>query len=127
MTHLLAVTLAGAAQTLVLPPHSLPPGAMQPQRTARGPVERRSVQSYFTALDYPPEAAGKAGRVQFTVTISPDGRVIGCTITRSSGSAALDATTCRIVERRARYAPAVDSNGNPEVGTIDQEMDWNAP
>jgi protein TonB len=112
---------------LVLPPHSLPPAALHPPSVLRGPQERAATQSYISPPDYPAEALGASGKVGFSLTIGPDGRVIGCAITRSSGSAALDGATCRLIERRARYVPAVDSDGNPVVGTIHQEVIWKAP
>ena len=63
----------------------------------------------------------------FVLTIDPSGRVIGCNITQSSGSPVLDAATCNIMRRRARYTPAMDSNGNPTAGTIEQQIEWNVP
>lgn len=38
----------------------------------------------------------------------------------------LDRATCQLIHRRARYTPAMDSNGNPAVGTIEQEIVWKA-
>jgi hypothetical protein len=35
--------------------------------------------------------------------------------------------TCNIMRRRARYRPAMDSNGNPVAGTIVQQIEWKAP
>ncbi len=102
---------------------------MQPQHAVRGPQERGTIQSYFSTDDYPAEARGTGaqGLVRFTLTIDPGGRVIGCTITQSSGSAVLDDATCRIMQRRARYTPAMDDNGSPTTGTIEQEITWKVP
>lgn len=114
---------------LVLPPQSVPPPAMQPPHTVSGPQERGSTQSYISRDDYPAEAVGTRaqGTVRFTLTIGPDGRVIGCAISQSSGSEVLDRATCNIISRRARYTPARDSNGNPVAGTIDQQIVWKLP
>jgi periplasmic protein TonB len=103
--------------------------AVPPARIVRAPQERRTTQSYVSADDYPAAAlaSGAHGVVGVILAIDPAGRVIGCTVTRSSGSAVLDVTTCRLLQRRARYTPAVDSNGNPAVGTIDQQVEWAAP
>lgn len=121
--------LAQSMPPLVLPPQSVPPAAMQPPGIVRGPQERGTTQSYISPDDYPAAAAGTGARgiVDFTLTIGPDGRVIGCNINKSSGSSALDAATCNIIHRRARYTPAMDSNGNPAVGTIEQQIEWKAP
>ena len=118
-----------APPPLVLPPQSLPPAAMQPPHVIRGPQERGSTQSYISPDDYPAAAVGTGahGIVRFTLTIDPSGRVIGCNITKSSGSSALDYATCTIMRRRARYTPAMDSNGNPTIGTIEQQIEWKVP
>lgn len=123
----LVALLAQLPPGMVLPPHSVPPAAMRPSVLLRGPQPRASVQSYISPLDYPPNAHGAFGRVTFTATVGPDGHVIGCTIRRSSGSAALDIATCQLIQRRARYVPATDSNGAPVVGTIDEDVDWKSP
>lgn len=118
-----------APPPVVLPPQSLPPEAIQPPHVVRGPQERGSTQSYISPDDYPAAVEGTEahGIVVFTLTIDPSGRVIGCNITKSSGSTALDIATCQIMRRRARYTPAMDSNGNPTVGTIEQQIEWKAP
>ena len=120
--------LAQAAPPLVLPPQSVPPAAMQPPTILREPQERMPAPRYVSPDDYPAAAVGSGARgiVGFTLTVSPDGRVIGCNITRSSEWAILDAATCNLMRRRARYTPAMDSSGNPVVGTIAQEIEWKA-
>ena len=91
--------------------------------------ETRPAQSYVSAADYPPSAiAGRQeGRVRMDLTIGPDGRVRACTIIRSSGSAALDATSCRLLTRRARFIPARDSHGMPATGHLPEEIVWRLP
>ena len=112
--------LAQSMPPLVLPPQSVPPAAMQPPGIVRGPQERGTTQSYISPDDYPAAAAGTGARgiVDFTLTIGPDGRVIGCNINKSSGSSALDAATCNILKRRAKFTPARDSNGQPTTDTV---------
>ena len=46
-------------------------------------------------------------------TVMPNGRIRNCTVTRSSGIRELDALTCRLLERRLRYRPALDGEGRP--------------
>jgi protein TonB len=71
--------------------------------------------------DYPIAAkrAGIEGAVAVRFTIRPNGRVSGCEIVKSSGSADLDNTTCQLIERRFRYHPARDAQGRAiaEVAT----------
>jgi periplasmic protein TonB len=103
--------------------------APPPPRIVRRPQQRASAQSYVSPADYPAAAFGTGahGTVGFTLAIGENGRVIGCAITRSSGSALLDSVTCSIMRRRAKFTPAVDSNGNPTAATIEQEVQWKAP
>jgi protein TonB len=78
--------------------------------------------------DYPRAAreARIGGRVEFRFTVGPDGRVRACAITRSSGSAELDETTCRLVTKRFRYRSATDARGNPIAEEVEGEHIWQA-
>jgi protein TonB len=78
------------------------------------------LRTLFSADDYPAsaQAAGAEGTAQAQITIGTDGRVVGCNIIRSSGNGALDAATCNIIRRRAKYVPARDSNGQPTTDTL---------
>ena len=92
-----------------------PPRKVQSAQSARG-----DLRSLFSADDYPASAqsSGAEGTAQATLTISPDGRVVGCNLIRSTGNGALDSATCNILRRRAKFTPARDSNGNPTSDTI---------
>jgi periplasmic protein TonB len=85
-----------------------------------------SVPSLVTDEDYPVSAlrAGEQGRTSYRLTVGTNGRVTGCTITSSSGSAALDSTTCRILRARARFRPARDSKGEPVEASYEGAITW---
>jgi protein TonB len=76
--------------------------------------------------DYPRRAyeARATGIVHVRFVVRPDGRVSDCAVTRSSGSAELDRTTCRLIERRLRYRPARDSSGRPVSATVNGRQAW---
>lgn len=76
--------------------------------------------------DYPRAAlqAGIGGRVEFRFTVGVSGRVIDCYITRSSGNAELDATTCRVVMKRFRYRPSTDAAGRPIPEVVEGDQLW---
>lgn len=98
--------------------------------TGRGPARAKAnVQSLFSDEDYPASAirAGEQGIVRYRLDIGPNGRVTSCTITASSGSAALDSTTCRLLRSRARFTPARDSSGQPVNDTADGAITWRLP
>jgi protein TonB len=56
--------------------------------------------------------------------VDATGRVTHCHIARSSGNAAFDAITCRLVEQRFRFAPARDARGRPVPGIAEGEHEW---
>ncbi len=92
-----------------------PPAPPPPPRKVQSATARGSVVGLFSDEDYPASAqsAGAEGTAQATLTIGADGRVTGCNLIRSTGNGALDAATCSILRRRAKFTPARDSNGNP--------------
>lgn len=65
----------------------------------------------------PTDADNRRGRyrgsVSVQVNVEPDGRVSSCAAVQGSGDAGLDALTCRLVRERARFAPALDTQGRP--------------
>jgi len=76
--------------------------------------------------DYPRDLRerGVGGRVEFTFTVEPNGRVGRCSVTRSSGVAELDALTCRLVQQRFVYRPSTDRYGRPIEDEVDGVHDW---
>jgi protein TonB len=70
--------------------------------------------------DYPRAANGSQGTVEARLAVSAAGAVTGCTVSRSSGNAVLDATTCRLIRQRFRFTPARDAQGNP----VPSEQGW---
>jgi TonB family protein len=86
-----------------------------PTRRDDGPHGAKGdLRQLFSADDYPAAAArnGEEGIVQAELDVSATGRVTACAVVRSSGSASLDSGTCQILQRRARFIPARDVNGN---------------
>lgn len=84
---------------------------------------------WVTQDDYPAEALqkGESGIVAFETQIDPAGKPSGCRTTASSGSAILDATTCRLIMERGSFRPATDANGQPVAGKWQMRVKWNPP
>ena len=105
----------------VIPPvaPAPPPPPPPPQKIVSAQSAKGDVRTLFSADDYPAsaQAAGAEGTAQATLTIGPDGRVVGCNLIKSTGNGALDSATCNILRRRAKFTPARDSNGNPTTDT----------
>ena len=76
--------------------------------------------------DYPIAArdAREQGMVEFTLDVGANGRAMACQVTRSSGSAALDDTTCRLMRSRARFTPALDASGTPTADKMTGRIVW---
>ena len=64
------------------------------------------------------------GTVGVAVTIGANGRVTGCSVTRSSGSSRLDSAACSGMQRYARFNPAKDRNGNPTTGSYSTSITY---
>ncbi len=90
---------------------------------------RANLAQYFSADDFPEPARLRRaeGTVGFRLTISAEGRVTDCQVTRSSGDSLLDETTCTILRERARYAPARDSTQRAVAGTDEGRVTWRLP
>lgn len=108
------------------PPPSLPPPGGWPLPAGGRAQARAALPALIGDTDYPASAlrAGEQGTVRFTLEVGPYGRVTNCTVTESSGSAALDAATCRLMRTRARFTPARDSAGNPTGDSHDGRITW---
>lgn len=96
----------------------------------KGPTRAHTrMPGLISNMDYPAAAirAGEEGVVEYEIQIGADGRVEGCTILVSSGSAILDMTTCRMIRTRARFTPARDVDGRPTTDRQSGKMVWRLP
>ncbi|MDE0879138.1 MAG: energy transducer TonB [Sphingomonas bacterium] len=75
--------------------------------------------SWFATDDYPTAARRREeqGPVSVRLAIDARGRVADCVVLQSSGSPSLDAATCLIATRRARFYPATNGDGQPIAST----------
>ena len=104
-----------------------------PAPPAPPPVRRVEPQSVVGSLqglirdsDYPSSAIDneEQGTVSVVLQIGTNGRVTSCSVASSSGSRALDSTTCRVLQSRAKFSPARDSSGNATTGSKSQRITW---
>ncbi|WP_367120143.1 energy transducer TonB [Sphingomonas sp.] len=89
------------------------PAAPPPPRVSQAAAAKGSLLALISDDDYPQSAirSEEQGTTAVRLSIGPDGRVSDCSVTQSSGSTALDSTTCSIFRRRARFTPAKDQSG----------------
>lgn len=87
------------------------------------------LHSVLSDDDYPKEAirSEEEGTVTFRLEIGADGKPTDCAVTVSSGSAVLDATTCRIMTERPRFRPARDAKGRPTTDQVTSTVRWVLP
>lgn len=91
-----------------------------------GGTALRLLEGDITGRDYPRAAAraGAQGTVGLRFTVGVNGRVTDCRVTQSSGNADLDATTCRLIQKRFRYTPSRDASGRPYADEVTGEQVW---
>lgn len=85
------------------------------------------VRKVFTDNDYPSEAMNRRqeGTAQFFLMIDQTGKVAACHVLKASGIPALDGMGCSVIRDRAKFSPAVDSNGKPARSTyITPPVSW---
>jgi len=106
-----------------------PPAPPPPPRKVQTARAKGSLPGLFSTDDYPSSAIRdeEQGTVSVRLTIGTDGRVSDCNVTSSSGSRALDSTTCSILKRRARYTPAKDETGRNVTDTDTARIRWQLP
>jgi protein TonB len=104
-----------------------PPPPPPPPRQSARPAQHRS--GTITNDDYPAAAirAEAQGTTTIRMSIGADGRVSGCTVSRSSGNSSLDSTACNLATRRFRFTPAQDENGNNVAGSATRSIRWQLP
>lgn len=102
-----------------------PPAAFTPV----GPVPRNGPIGWITNDDYSTSdlRRGNEGTARYRLVVGSDGQVDACEITSSTGHASLDRTTCRLIERRARFNAATNSSGERVVGTYSGVVTWRIP
>ena len=87
----------------------------------RLPTPASDPATWVTSDDYPAwaERNGVDGLVGVALTVSAEGRVSKCSVSRSSQIADLDRIACEKIIERARFRPAMDEGGTPVVGTYE--------
>jgi TonB family protein len=84
---------------------------------------------WFEFHDYPMNAFEKRweGVTSFDLLVDPSGRVVDCTVSKSSGHEDLDKATCSLASFRARFTPARGPGGEPAYGVYRSQAIWVIP
>ncbi len=88
-----------------------------------------SLPRLFSSSDYPAEALSKneSGTVGVLLWVEANGRVSTCEVIEPINSLALKQTTCSILQRRARFTPAVNMAGKSVRAPIFTRVRWMLP
>lgn len=113
----------------IAPPRVDPPAPPIEAKTVQPARAKANLASYVSDEDYPSNAARneEQGTTRFRLAVGPDGKVRDCTVTSSSGSSALDATTCRLMKQRAKFTPARNNRGELTSDTVSSAIRWVLP
>ncbi|MBV9062734.1 MAG: energy transducer TonB [Alphaproteobacteria bacterium] len=84
------------------------------------------VRGIFSVDDFPAylQTAGVSRIVYVRITIRPDSTIQSCVAEVSSGDTKLDAYTCAIIQKRAKFLPATWTDGSPTYGVIRVPVSW---
>lgn len=90
---------------------------------------RADLSRYIRSEDYPAVAirSETEGLVKFAILVNEAGRIADCTVTGTSGVAALDAQTCVIMKERAKFEPAIGMDGKPAKDAKVASVRWVIP
>ncbi|MDY7099080.1 MAG: TonB family protein [Pseudomonadota bacterium] len=121
----ITTVLPSGLGTEIVPPPAPPTPSVDPVRAS----PRGNPGRWVTTGDYRARwiNEGLTGIASFTLQIDAKGRVSDCRITGSTGHSVLDAATCRLLERRARFTPARDGNGDKVAGSYSSSVSWEIP
>ena len=70
------------------------------------------------------ERGTNAWTIRTRLTVRPDGTVQSCEVESGTDNKTLDKFTCGMFERRAKFRPAVWSNGSPSYGVFRFAFEW---
>ena len=119
--------VAKAGPELIPVPQPRP--TMEPVTKVSDAVPRNSPGGWVTVDDYKTSWINReyTGTARFRLKIAANGSVENCTLQGSTGHAALDEATCRLITRRARFTPAKLSDGSTTAGTYTGSIVWRLP
>jgi protein TonB len=114
----------------IVPPRIEPPAPpVEKAKTVEPARAKANLASYVSDEDYPSTAIRneEQGTTRFKLVVGPDGRVKECSVTSSSGSSALDSTTCKLMKQRAKFTPAKNNRGEPTGDIVASAVRWVLP
>lgn len=86
-------------------------------------------RTWISTSDFPGSAlaAEAEGVAQVALSVDQTGKPVACDVKISSGNAALDTTTCRLLQEQAKFRPVRDAAGRPSSAVFMQRVRWAIP
>lgn len=80
----------------------------------------------LSSYDYPSQALdeGRGGKTVVSLLIDEQGALKDCVVEQASGVATLDAQTCILFQKRAKFAAAKDKDGKPVKSNLTRSITW---
>lgn len=102
------------------PPPRFEPKRAQPRGNPGSWVTNADYRSSWISREY-------SGTASFSLRIGANGRVESCSITGGSAPQELKDATCSLIQRRARFSPATNGNGDEVAGNYSSTVRWEIP
>lgn len=104
----------------------LDPAFLHPAQPAQ-PIGH--MNAWFSSDDFPARElqAGQQGISEIVWTIDPDGHVSDCRPVVSAGGENFVIASCRAMEHRGRFHPALDAAGRPVASYGSMRINWRLP
>jgi TonB family protein len=114
---------------LAVPVSVLLLSAPLPANTPAETSVRQSANGEFLFKHYPPRAlaAREQGKVGFRVTLTSDGSLTSCEVTKSSGYASLDSETCELISTYGHFQPVRNADGRGVAAIHEGIVNWTLP
>jgi protein TonB len=95
-------------------------------RQLQGATMPNGLSGLFSSKDYPALAidAFQSGTARLAVLVDEQGKVADCSVVETSEVAVLDAQSCVIVRKRARFKPVLGAGGKPVKSGFIQRITW---
>lgn len=97
-----------------------PEGSLQPAQSLK------PLAAYVSDDDYPAQAImeGASGITSFVLLVDEAGALKDCMVEETSGIATLDAMSCIALTNRAKFKPALNSEGQPVRAMLKSRIRW---
>lgn len=93
------------------------------------PAPTTNPGTWLRTDDYPSSAVaqGRNGIVQFRLDVAADGSVAGCHVLYRTNPDEFADLTCKLLNKRAKFKPALDENGAPVRSFFISKVRWMIP